>query len=43
MSWNGHAAHMRQMKNTYNILVTKPERKTLLEGSRRRQKVKIKI
>jgi len=25
MSWAGHALHMGEMKNEYNILVLKPE------------------
>jgi hypothetical protein len=30
MRWVGHATHMRGMRNVYNILVGKPDRKRLL-------------
>jgi hypothetical protein len=37
-----HVARMVVMKNVYNILVTKPEGKRLLERPRRRWRVIIK-
>jgi hypothetical protein len=36
MKWAGHVAHMGEKRNTYRILVGKPEGKRPLERSRRR-------
>jgi hypothetical protein len=36
MKWVGHVARMGEMRNTYNILVRKPEGERPLERPRRR-------
>jgi hypothetical protein len=36
MRWAEYVAHMRDMRNTYNILVGKPERKRQFGRSRRK-------
>jgi hypothetical protein len=34
MGWVEHVAHMREMRNEYNILVEKPEGKRLLRRTK---------
>jgi hypothetical protein len=43
MKWAGHVAHMREMRNTYKILVRKPERKRPLWTHRHRGEDNIKM
>jgi len=43
MRWVGHVARMREMRNIYNVLVRKPERKRPLGRHRRRQEDNIKM
>ena len=43
LRWAGHAAHMGQSRNTYRVLVGKPEGKRPLGRPRRTWKVNIKI
>jgi hypothetical protein len=42
MSWAGHVAHMGENRNTYRVLVAKPEGKRVLEKPRRRWEDSIK-
>jgi hypothetical protein len=43
MRWGGHVANMGKMRNSYNILVRKPEGKMLLGRTRRRWKDNIRL
>jgi hypothetical protein len=43
MRWAGHAVSMEGMKNSYNILVGKPERKRPLRRPRYRWKNNIRM
>jgi hypothetical protein len=36
MRWTGHVTHIKEMRNSYRILVRKPERKRLLGRPRHR-------
>jgi hypothetical protein len=36
MRWTGHVARMEEKRNTYRMLMGKPEEKRLLERPRRR-------
>jgi len=38
MRWAGHGARVRERRNSYRVLVGKPEGKSLLAGSRCRWK-----
>jgi hypothetical protein len=43
MRWVGHIARMREMRNVYNILVGKPERKRPLGRYKHRWKDDIRM
>jgi Lhr-like helicase len=43
MSWAGHVVSMGEMRNIYKILVTKPERKSLLRRPRCRWEDNIRM
>jgi len=43
LGWNGQAAHMREKRGIYRVLVRKPEGKTSLERFRRRWEDNVKM
>jgi len=43
MRWTGHIARMREVRNTYNILVEKPEGKRELGRPKRRWEENIRM